>query len=178
VVEKHRASAFHPSLFNNYLEDTIHQIDLLRYLCGEVDPLSTALEQSGDRLLGAVSTLRLETGGLAVIHTSLQAGGWQEGLRMHGSGLSLEVTAFRELRMIHQDRVEVEGRDRPGRWISDLEERGFYGAIEHFLGCVRTRKPPMTDGIEALKTQQLVEALVLCAGEKLEIAPNPREAAR
>lgn len=175
VVEKHRPSAFHPNLYNNFLEDTIHQIDLLRYLCGEVEVLQTAFEQERDRLLGALSVTRLQSGGLGVVQTSLQAGGWLEGVTVHGGSLTVEVDAFRELRIKQEGQVKVIGPDRPGRWIPDLVERGFHGAVEHFFDCVRERATPISDGEDALRTHQLVDAMVAAAGEPTEIVPNPRE---
>ncbi len=38
IAEKHRPSAYYVSLYNYYLDDIIHQIDLLRYFCGELEP--------------------------------------------------------------------------------------------------------------------------------------------
>lgn len=178
MVEKHRPSAFHPSLYNNYLEDSIHQIDLLRYFCGEMQALHTAFEQQGDRLLGALSVARLESGGMGLVVTSLQAGSWQEKATLHGEGLTVEVTAFRELRIKHEHREELIGPERSGLWIPDLQERGFQGAIEHFFDCVRERKTPLSNGFEATRTQELVEQMVRIAGEELRVVPNPREKRR
>ncbi|UCF59964.1 MAG: Gfo/Idh/MocA family oxidoreductase [Anaerolineaceae bacterium] len=172
IVEKHRPSAYHTSLYNNYLEDTIHQIDLLRFFCGDVQALHTSFEMRDGKLIGASSVAKPEEGGLAVVLTSLQAGSWQERVTLHGGALTAEVTAFRELIVKHEDRVEVYGPDRPGRWIPELVERGFHGAIEHFFHCVRERETPQTDGHEGFRTQELVEAFVTCAGEKLVVTPQ------
>jgi virulence factor len=175
LVEKHRPSAFHSSLYNNYLEDTIHQIDLLRFYCGDVEVLHTSFEQEGDRLLGAISLTRIPGGGLGTVSTSLQAGSWQEAVSLHGEGLSVKVTAFQELRIYHENRLEIVGHDRPGRWVTALEERGFKGEISHFFDSVRSRGQPLTNGEEAMRTQVLLEEMVTCAGEALEVTPNPRE---
>ncbi len=172
IVEKHRPSAYHTSLYNNYLEDTVHQIDLMRFFCGDVQALHTTFEMREGKLIGALSVAKPAEGGLAVVLTSLQAGSWQERVTLHGGSLTAEVTAFRELIVKHEDRLEVYGPDRPGRWIPDLVERGFYGAIDHFFHCVRERKTPQTDGYEGFRTQELVEAFVTCAGEKMEVTPQ------
>ena len=172
IVEKHRPSAYHTSLYNNYLEDTIHQIDLLRFFCGDVQALHTSFEMHDGKLIGALSIAKPEVGGHAVVLTSLQAGSWQERVTLHGDSLTAEVTAFRELVVKHEDRVEVYGPDRPGRWIPELVERGFHGAIEHFFHCVRERETSQTDGFEGFRTQELVEAFVTGAGEKLEVTPQ------
>jgi len=172
IVEKHRLSAYHTSLYNNYLEDTVHQIDLLRFFCNDPQALHTSFEMRDGRLIGALSVAKSTSGGLAVVLTSLQAGSWQERVTLHGDSLTAEVTAFRELVVKHKDHDEVHGPDRPGRWIPELVERGFHGAIEHFFQCVRERKTPQTDGYEAVRTQELVEAFVTLAGEKLVVTPQ------
>ncbi len=169
TLEKHRPSAYHVSLYNNYLDDTVHQIDLLRYFCGEAQALHTSHRMEAGKLVGAVSVVGLDQGGIGVISTSLRAGAWQERLCLHGEGLTVQVDAFRELRVRHPDREEVFGADRPGRWVPELMERGFQGAIDHFLACVRSRETPQSDGFDAARTQELSEALVICAGE----APRP-----
>jgi virulence factor len=172
IVEKHRPSAYHTSLYNNYLEDTIHQIDLLRFFCGDIQAIHTSFEMRDGKLIGALSVGKRAEGGLAVILTSLQAGSWQERVTLHGDSLTAEVTAFRELVVKHEDRVEVYGPDRPSRWIPELVERGFHGAIEHFFHCVSERETPQTDGYEGFRTQELVEAFVTCSGEKLVVTPQ------
>ena len=174
VIEKHRPSAYHVSLYNNYLDDTIHQIDLLRFFCGDVRPIHTSFEMKDGKLVGALSVAALQTGGLAVVLTSLQAGAWQERVALHGDGLTVEVNAFRELRVKAPQREEIYGLDRPGRWVPELVERGFHGAVEHFFECVRERRIPESDGYEAAQTQELVEAMVTAAGQDPRPSPHPR----
>ena len=174
VIEKHRPSAYHVSLYNNYLDDTIHQIDLLRFFCGDVRPIHTSFEMRDGKLVGALSVAALPTGGLAVILTSLQAGAWQERVALHGDGLTVEVSAFRELRVKAPEREEIYGLDRPGRWVPELVERGFHGAVKHFFECVRERRNPESDGYEAAQTQELVEAMVTAAGQDPRPSPHPR----
>ena len=165
IFEKHRDSAFHVSLYNNFVDDTIHQIDLMRHICGEVSVLSTQQQILDGKLVGAVSLTRIPDGGLAVLMTSLKAGSWQERVSLHGENLSVEVDAFRQLKVKYPEREEVYGCDRPGKWIEDMKERGFYGSVAHFLDCVRTRKQPLTSGQDALKTHELIDALVEKSGE-------------
>jgi len=165
IFEKHRDSAFHSSLYNNFVDDTIHQIDLMRHICGEVSVLSTHQQILDGKLVGAVSVTRTPDGGLAVLMTSLSAGSWQERISLHGEKFSVEVDAFRQLKVKYPEREEVYGCDRPGKWIEDMKERGFYGSVSHFLECVHTRKQPLTSGQDALKTHELIDALVEKSGE-------------
>jgi virulence factor len=123
------------------------------------------------RVFDAASLLALPDGGRAVLLTCTRAGAWQERLVIHGDKLTVEVSAFRELRVKYPDHEEVFGGDRPGRWQSELTERGFSGEIAHFFECVRSRTVPSPDGFEAAKTQELVEALTRLAGEQPVISP-------
>ncbi len=164
VLEKHRSSAAHPDLFSNYIDDTIHLIDLLRFLCGEGEALFTVQQVKDERLVGAVSLLALQQGGQGMVVTSLQAGGWREHYALHGSGLSLYVDAFTQLRLVSGGSEQV-WELNSGEWRSMLEARGFVGQIEHFLACVHNRQMPLTSAWEAYRTQRLLEEMVACRKE-------------
>jgi virulence factor len=160
TVEKHRSSAYHTSLFNNHLDDTIHQIDLLCFYSPNPQAIYTSYEMKGGKLIGAASIAELNGGGIGMVLNSLQAGAWQERVTLIGEGLTIEVNAFRELRIKQGEREEVFGTDRPGRWFPELVERGFFGEIDHFFDCVKNRQEPETNGDEALRTQLFMEQLV------------------
>jgi len=169
VIQKHRTNPPHTSLYNNYLDDTIHQIDLLRFLCGEVEVVSTTYDMKDGMLHGAASMLNIPKGGQAVLMTSLMAGEWQESATLHGDGLTVHVDAFRELRMRYEDHEVVYGTDRPGKWVPELRERGFQGQIEHFFDCIRTRQTPLTSALEAARSQELMEKMVKASGDEIEL---------
>lgn len=158
--QKVRSSASSLSLRHQFTEDTIHQIDLLRYFCGEAEVISTQYQLRDGRVQGAISTAALEGGGLAQVVTSLRAGQWQESYAIHGDQISMHIEAFSELR------VREDGSDRVWRetyassWKTTLEGRGFAGQIQHFFDCVSERKQPMTDGWDSVKTQRLMEAML------------------
>jgi virulence factor len=160
IVQKHRSGTKIRDLAQTYLDDTVHQIDLLRFFCGEVEPVATYYQMEEGRLRSAMSVAELNSGGMGMVLTSREAGMWTERVSLHGGDLSVEVSAFRELRVRYPDSEEVYGADRAGRWMPQLEERGFVGEIEHFFECIRTRNTPMTDGYDSVKTQKLLEALI------------------
>jgi len=171
IIQKNRAKATHANLYNNYLDDTIHQIDLLRFYCGNVVPLKTFYEKQGGKIVGAVSICGLSDGGFGVILSSLKAGSWQEMVTLHGENFTVEVAAFEKLTIKNQDHEQVFGIDRPGKWIPDMQERGFYGEIEHFFDCVVSRQQPLTNAFDALQTHQLLEKMVEVAGLKPNKSP-------
>ncbi len=171
VAEKHRPSAYHISLYNNHLDDSIHQVDLLRFFGGENEPLHTTFQEENGKVTGTASTTRLESGGTGVLLNSYRAGGWQEQVTLHAEGVSILVKAFEEIVVREGDQETRYGIDRPGKWLPSLVERGFGPELDHFLDCVRTRRTPDTSALEAARTQELVEGMVRAAGEPAEVKP-------
>ncbi len=169
VIQKHRTEASNPTLFDQYLDDTIHQIDLMRFYCGDVEPSTTAYETKNGVITSAVSTVGIPNGGQGVITICNEAGSWQESVTLHAGGLSVHVDAFRRLRVMVDDHEEVYGTDRAGKWITGMKERGFYGELEHFFECVQTRQEPLTNAVEAAKTQALMEGLVRASGDEINL---------
>ena len=166
IIQKHRPRATHVNLYNNYLDDTIHQIDLLRFFGGDAVPISTFSERGNEKLIGAVSVCGLKDGGIGVVMTSLKAGSWQESATLHGENTTIEVEAFEKLVIKTDGNMQVLGTDRSGKWISDLHERGFYGEIEHFFHCVDSREQPETNGDDTLQTHLLLEEMAAIGGEE------------
>lgn len=160
LVEKHRPGIRQRDLRQTYLDDIIHQIDLLRYFTGEPSPLQTHYTLQEGKFLSAASLAALPGGGTGLVLSSRDAGMWQERLTISGGDLTVVVSAFRDLCVLSKDREEVFGADRAGRWFPQLEERGFAGEIAHFFDCVRNRSIPNSDGHDSVRTQQLMEAMV------------------
>lgn len=160
LFQKYRTNASHPHLEHQFMDDTIHLIDLVRFFCGEGQVVNTVQYTAPDRLLGAASTVALERGGYATVITGLQAGGWQETYSLHGSGQSLIIDAFSRLRMIGKPGEIVQEEKYASSWTTTLEGRGFNAQINHFLSCVNQRSQSLTSGWESLKTQQMVEQMV------------------
>ena len=163
LIQKHRTLGGEPTLDKLYLDDTIHQIDLARYYCGDVRPVSTTFTMEKDEITGAVSQMEIPGGGQCVLVVCRNAGAWQESVTLHGDEMTVHVNAFERLVVKHSDHEEIYGTDRPGSYISDMRERGFTGELEHFFECVKTRQTPRTDASEAANTQVLMEKLLLLA---------------
>ena len=159
--EKHRSRGYHPNLSVHYTEEMIHIIDLLRFFCGEASALATHQRQDS-QLVWATSTAELDGGGFAFVQACMGAGHWMERYALHGEGASLYVDAFSRVVFVAGGEQRVWEESYPS-WRSTLEGRGFYGQIEHFFECIQTRQPPRTTSWEALKTQQLSEAMVALA---------------
>ena len=158
--EKQRPNASHPNLEHQFTDDTIHQIDLLRFFCGDGRVVNTVQYTSADRLLGAASTVALERGGYAMVITSMQAGRWQETYTLHGGSQSMIIDAFSRLRLIGKQEDVVQEETYASTWITTLEGRGFKGLVAHFFECIGQRSQPQPSAWDAVKTQQMVEEMV------------------
>jgi virulence factor len=160
IVQKHRTNASYPSLYRQFLDDSIHQIDLMRYFCGDAEALTTRYTMPGGMVGSVVSTLSLPDGGQGLLMISGHAGAWQESVTLHGEGVTIHVDMFRSMRVKYDDHEVEYGTDRAGKWVSAMKERGFYGEMAHFFECVKTRETARTNAKEAAKTQELMEALI------------------
>jgi virulence factor len=145
VAEKHRERAVNPSLFDHYSEEDIHMIDLLRWYGGEAE---------------AVSTRSLKRGGTLTDAASLEGGGWMERVTLHGEGLTVQVDAFRQLRVLQGLEDQVFGREMAAEWQTSQSIRGFEQLITHFIDCVQQRTTPRTNAQESYRTQLLLEQMV------------------
>ena len=163
LLQKHRSSAAHPDLFSNYIDDTIHIIDLLRFFCGEGEAVATTARVRDGRMIGAVSIVALERGGHGVITTTLEAGGWSETYSLHGEGTTLEVDAFSRLRTGGETEERIWREPYASGWKPTLEARGFIQQVNHFFDCLASRQTPLTSARESYRTQRLLEDLVACA---------------
>jgi virulence factor len=159
LFQKHRGNARHPDVLSNYIDDTIHVIDLVRFFCGEGSALQTAQRLKDGRLVDAVSVVGLATGGQAVIATSLEAGEWRESGALYGAGASLELDVFERLRWSEGGEERTWQESYASRWTPTLEARGFVAQIDHFFECVATRRQPATSAWDSVRTQKLLEDL-------------------
>jgi virulence factor len=167
IIQKHRTHNNHKTAFRYFLDDAIHQVDFLRYFCGDIEPVACFRENKEDGSYGgAMAVLKIPDGGHAIFSTVITAGAWQENFMVHGGGMSLYLDMFRKLIVRNDDHEVIYGRDRAGSWTNAMLERGFEGEIAHFFECCETRETPKTSGLEAAKTQELMENLIKLTGEE------------
>jgi virulence factor len=167
VLQKSRSSAYHPNLYQNYIDDTIHIIDLLRFFCGDGIATYTSCQMGNDKLIGAASTVVYDHGGYGLVLTSLQAGRWYEHYALHGGNTSLYVDAFNRLTLVTEEEQKVWEEKYPSAWMNTLKARGFVDEIGHFFECVQARSQPQSSAWESYKTQLLLEGMVKAAKEPI-----------
>ncbi len=160
VFRKFRSNPAFDNLCRQLYEDTIHQIDLLRFYCGEGQVESVAYETTDKKLQSAIAVIRLESKGMGLVETNLSAGGWREYYSLYGEQKSVEIEAFSKLE-INQGEEKCQWEEPyTSAWQPTLVGRGFKGQIDHFLLCLETRSEPKTTAWDSVKTQELIEAII------------------
>ncbi len=157
IFTKLRVKPFHDDVRGHLYDDTIHLVDTLRYYCGEGKVIHTEI-RADKQFTGATALISLDGGGIAQVITSMRAGRWREQYLLAGDGLTMEVDAFRQLKISQGDEQRI--------WSEDYDSgkdtttgRGFRAEIQHFLDCVATHEQPFTTGWDSIKTQEMVEAI-------------------
>jgi len=166
IFQKFRTSAAHPSLKHQLVDDTIHQVDILRFYCGDGNADKVTQEAIPGSFLGAVGTVRLENGGIGVIETNMKAGCWQERYVLFGGQKTMQVEAFSQAILTKGSEQRRWNETYASSWQTTLKGRGFVDEIEHFFECLKTRRTPLTSAWDSVKTQRLIEELIEVADQE------------
>ncbi len=142
----------------------IHQLDVLRWLLGELEivaarTLHTEVEIAGETLASIL--LQTAKGAPVVLSGSFVAPGF-------GAAVSdrLEIIGERASILFEGDTLKLRGDAAETRRF-DLAagyQACFDGAIAHFVACLRDGAPFETDAADNLHTLRLVEAVYQAAG--------------
>ncbi len=174
-------AAFDKGGVSAFRADTIHAIDLVRWMAGG-QPVAAATVQGqvGDAVPnGWNSVVRFDNGVTGVVQANYQTGGRTHTFELHGAGASAFINlgfgaSECEARLLFRegtpgyslaaagpgggklqtlDGKEIAGDDRFHRYY------GFYQEDAHFLRCVREGKAPEPGIADAVETFEMVELL-------------------
>jgi virulence factor len=163
VAQKNRPGSEYRATFEN----AIHMVDLLRWYCGG-EAVEVTAHTAGDdpwQEDGTAALIRFDSGNTGVLMAARTAGAWNEKLDAYGAGRSAEVRAPESVS------ITVDGltttRDLSSEaygWATATETLGFAAAVHHFLDRRADRRPPLTDGRDAVATQRLLDRILAAAG--------------
>ncbi|QDL31721.1 Gfo/Idh/MocA family protein [Serratia liquefaciens] len=158
-MDKHRADSVGPNDARfTLLDDYLHVVDTALWLGGD----------AGQRLSGS---LRINDVGELVyaehhfecgetlVTTSMhrRAGSQRESVQAVTDGAIYQVNDIRQ--WLREDSQGVLEQPAPG-WQTTLAQRGFDGAIRHFLASVSNQTLPETAGEQAIAAQRVIERLL------------------
>jgi virulence factor len=162
VAQKNRPGSEYRATFEN----AIHMVDLLRWYCGG-EPVEVTAHAAGDdpwQEDGTAAIIRFDTGNTGVLIAARTAGAWNEKLDAYGAGRSAEVRAPESV-SITVDGVTTT-RDLSSEaygWATATQTLGFAEAVHHFLDRLADRRPPLTDGRDAVASQRLLGRILEAA---------------
>lgn len=159
-IEKHRTNKVGPYTYDfTMLDDYLHIVDTARWLAN--DDLNIVhnmmqINEKNELLYGH--------------HTYTTANGLLLSTAMHRhAGTNLEqielVTAGKIIRVKNMNTFEIEQENSVSQsgspsWETTLKQRGFEDAVHHFIQCVQGDTHPIVDGLEGLKSQQMLQSLL------------------
>jgi virulence factor len=163
IAQKNRAGSEYRATFEN----AIHMVDLLRWYCGG-EAVNVTAHAAGDdpwQEDGVSALIRFDNGNTGVLMAARNAGAWSEKLDAYGDGVTATITAPDRVAVTRQNETTVrEMSSEAFGWATATQTFGFAGAVHHFLDCVRGRREPLTSGVEAAKTQLLLDQILTAAG--------------
>ncbi|OLS33576.1 Gfo/Idh/MocA family protein [Bacillus sp. MRMR6] len=148
------------------LENAIHMIDLMRWYCGECDEVE-AYSNFEDPYYESLATaqLRFKSGAIGLLLASRSAGQWVERMELYGHNQSVFVESPDSVRVVDNEKeTTVTMTPLAMGWARVEDKLGFKQSVEHFLDCVVERKQPLTNGVDALKTHELMNLILKKAG--------------
>ncbi|QUY46367.1 Gfo/Idh/MocA family oxidoreductase [Serratia plymuthica] len=162
-MDKHRADSVGPNgLRFTLLDDYLHVVDTALWLGGSEGQLlsgSLRVTDAGELLYAEHHFACGET----LVTTSMhrRAGSQRESVQAVTEGAVYQVNDMRQ--WLREDPQGVLEQPVAG-WQTTLAQRGFDGAIRHFISSVSNQTVPETAGEQAIAAQRVIERLLQDAG--------------
>ncbi|MBI3311508.1 MAG: Gfo/Idh/MocA family oxidoreductase, partial [Serratia liquefaciens] len=158
-MDKHRADSVGPhSARLTLLADYLHVIDTALWLGGDAGSLLSGCLRTNEVGELVYAEHHFECGETQVT-TSMhrRAGSQRESVQAVTDGAVYQLNDMRQ--WLREDPQGVLEQPAPG-WQTTLAQRGFDGAIRHFLASVSNQTVPETAGEQAIAAQRVIERLL------------------
>lgn len=152
--------------YRGTLENSIHMVDMLRYILGECVEVTAKAKWTDpfyEDMCSAIMTF--ENGSIATLGASREAGQWYERIEMFGDNKTVILESPDKATIIRPEYEEVRNMTPLHKgWSNYLDTIGFRGCDRHFIDCVISRKKPLTSAEDACKTMELMNRILHSAG--------------
>lgn len=162
IAQKNRPA----SEYRATLENAIHMVDLMRYLCGECESVQ-AVAKFSDPYYETLTTaqLRFANGSVGILVADRSSGQWVETLEMHGGERSVYVNAPDSVSVVDSRQTHTTTMTPQAMGWARVEDKlGFSFAIDHFFHCLKTGETPLTCARDSYKTHELMHHILNDAG--------------
>jgi predicted dehydrogenase len=176
---KYGSAAFDRGSLPAFTSDTIHAVDLVRWMAGgKPVRAATVISQHDDDVINAWNGIcRFDNGVTGIVKANYRVGGRIHQFELHGPGVSATIdlgfggSSCRARVLAHQGDMQysLAARGVSEGGVLELDGMalagstafhryyGFYQEDRHFLDCVRTRTPPETGIADAVESMRLVD---------------------
>lgn len=158
-MDKHRADSVGPNDARfTLLDDYLHVVDTALWLGGNAGQLLSGSLRTNDAGELVYAEHHFECGE-TLVTTSMhrRAGSQRESVQAVTDGAVYQLNDMRQ--WLREDSQGVLEQPAPG-WQTTLAQRGFDGAIRHFLASVSNQTLPDTAGEQAIAAQRVIERLL------------------
>jgi virulence factor len=161
IAEKNRPG----TEYRATLENAIHMIDLMRWICGEaLDVTASSQFVDPHYETSCVAHIRFDRT-LGVLVANRSCGQWVERIATYGRGKSVIVDAPESVVVVdHRQTHTTSLTPLAMGWASVQDRLGFRQEVEDFLAAVRTGKAVRTPARDALETHRLTDRILRAAG--------------
>ncbi|EHZ6873234.1 Gfo/Idh/MocA family oxidoreductase [Providencia rettgeri] len=161
-MDKHRMNSVGPNDARfTLLDDYLHIVDTVMWIAQKnVELISGSIHNTNaGELFYAEHHMQA---GLSWLTTSMhrKAGSQQEQLIVVAEDSIHQITNMNH--WWNENAIGISER-KPANWDSILVQRGFDGAIRHFIDSVSNQTQPLVSGEEGLKAQRMVEKMISTA---------------
>jgi virulence factor len=153
--------------YRGTMENAIHMIDLLRYMCGESVKVDAQARYHKDAFHEHICTAQIsfDSGAIGLLGASRSAGQWVERMELYGYGISVFAETPDSIRIVDNEKETVQTMTPLAQGWAKVEDKlGFKPCVDHFIECVRTREKPLTCAEDAFKTHKLLNEILVTAG--------------
>jgi len=161
VVEKNRPG----TEYRATLENVIHMVDLLRWICGEAVDVSGASQFDDPyRETSCVAQIRFPRT-LAMLVANRSCGQWMERVASYGGGKSVFVEAPERVTVVDGRQAHASSLTPLAMgWASVLDRLGFRQEVVDFFRAIRDGGTVRTPARNALETHRLMHRILEAAG--------------
>ena len=161
VAEKHRPG----TEYRATLENAIHMVDLLRWICGEALDVSGASQFDDPyRETSCLVQIRFPRT-LATLVANRSCGQWMERVASYGNGKSVFVESPERVTVVeHRQAHESSLTPLAMGWASVLDRLGFRQEVMDFFRAIRDGGTVRTPARDALETHRLMHRVLEAAG--------------
>lgn len=142
--------------------DVIHSLDTLRWMAGEPKKVKSIVKNNfADYPNMFLALIEFDSGATGILSTNWTSGKRIYSVEMHGKGIIAFADPEKEAVFFKDNSEEPEILKTQEAAGSDelFKYAGFYFENKHFIECLKEKKQPATNLLDAYKTMEFVELI-------------------